>query len=52
MSTEDVTVREEAGARCTKRIKRKVLKKMARKARTAHLVNCPGTGEKRQKENR
>ena len=31
---------EEAAARCTKKIKRNVLKKHARKARTEHLVTC------------
>ena len=41
MSTpEDVRLREKAAARCTAKIKRKVLKKQARKARAEHLVKC------------
>ena len=37
---ENVSLREEAAARCTKKIKRQVLKKQARKARGEHLVKC------------
>ena len=37
---DDVRKREEAAARCTKVIKRRVLKKQARKARAQHLVRC------------
>ena len=41
MSTPDyVRFREEAAAKCTARIKRKVLKKHARNARAEHLVIC------------
>ena len=35
---ENVRIREEAAARCTKVIKRRVLKKQARKARADHSV--------------
>ena len=37
---DDVRMREEAAARCTKVIKREVLKKQVRKARAQHLVKC------------
>ena len=37
---ENVGLREEAAARCTAKIKRKVLKKQARKARAEHQVKC------------
>ena len=37
---ENVRIRGEAPVWCTKVIKRKVLKKQARKARAEHLVNC------------
>ena len=37
---ENVRIRGEALVWCTKVIKRKVLKKQARKARAEHLVNC------------
>ena len=37
---ENVRLREEAAARCTAKIKRKVLKKQARKARAEHHVRC------------
>ena len=37
---ESVRKREEAAARCTKVIKRRVLKKQARKARAEHLGKC------------
>ena len=37
---ENVRIREGAAATCTKVIKRRVLKKQARKARTEHLVKC------------
>ena len=41
MSTpENVRLREEAAERCTAKIKRKVLKKQARKVRAEHLVRC------------
>ena len=40
VTPENVRLREEAAARCTKMIKRKVLKKQARKARAEHLVKC------------
>ena len=41
MSTlEDVRLREKAAARCTAKIKRKVLRKQARKARAEHLAKC------------
>ena len=36
-------IREEAAARCTKVIKKGVLKKQARKARADHPVNCSST---------
>ena len=53
MSTpESVKLREEAAARCTKKIKRKVLKKQARKARADHLVKCclePGKKKAKRK---
>ena len=45
---ENVRIREEAAARCTKVIKRRVLKKQARKARADLLVKCglmPGRRE-------
>ena len=38
--TDNVRMREEAAARCKKVIKRRVLKKQARKARADHLVKC------------
>ena len=53
MSTpETVRLREEAAARCTAKIKRRILRKQARKARAEHLVKCslePGKkkGEKK-----
>ena len=47
---ENVRVREEAAARCTKVIKRRVLKKQARKARTDHVVNCMSMGTSRKTE--
>ena len=37
---QEVRIREEAAARCTKMTNRRVLKKQARKARTNHLVKC------------
>ena len=37
---ENVRIREEAAARCTKVITRRVLKKQARKTRSDHLVKC------------
>ena len=37
---ENVRIRKEAVARCTKVIKRKMLKKQPRKARADHLVKC------------
>ena len=37
---ENVRSREEAAARCTAKIKRKVLKEQARKASAEHLVKC------------
>ena len=37
---ENVRLREEAAARSTKKIKRKVLKKQARKARAEHMLKC------------
>ena len=37
---ENVRIREEAAARCTEVIKRRGLKKQARKARAEHLVWC------------
>ena len=37
---ENVRFREEAAARCTKKIWRRVLKKQARKARAEHLVKA------------
>ena len=41
MSTpENVRLREEAAARCTAEIKRRVLRRQARKARAEHLVRC------------
>ena len=41
MSTpETVRLREEAAARCTAKIKRRVLRRQARKARAEHMVIC------------
>ena len=41
MSTaENVRLREEAAARCTTKIQRRVLGRQARKARDEHLVKC------------
>ena len=41
MSTrEKVRLPEEAAARCTTKLKRRVLRKQARKARAEHLVKC------------
>ena len=41
MSTpENVRLPEEAAARCTTKLKRRVLRKQARKARAEHLVKC------------
>ena len=37
---ENVRLREEAGARCTAKIKRIVLRRQARKARAEHLIRC------------
>ena len=37
---ENVRLREEAAARCTKKIERRVFKQQARKARAEHLVKC------------
>ena len=37
---DDVKMCEEVAARCTKVIKRRVLKKQARNARAQHLVKC------------
>ena len=45
---ENVRVREEA-ARCTAKIKRRVLRKQARKARAEHLVKCSSAGKKKTK---
>ena len=42
---DNVRIREEAAARCTKVIKRRVLKKQARKARADHLVVCSLNGK-------
>ena len=47
---ENVRLREEAAARCTKKIKRKGLKKQAREASAEHLVTfCLEPGEKKVK---
>ena len=47
---ENVRLREAAAARCTKKMKRRVLKKQARKARAEHLVKCClETGKKKAK---
>ena len=41
MSTpENVRLREEAAARCTAKIKRRILRKQARKARAEHVAKC------------
>ena len=51
-TTENVRIREEAAAKCTKVIKKRVLKKQARKARAEHLVKCclaPGRRHVRRK---
>ena len=41
MSTpENVRLPEEAAARCTTKLKRRVLRKQARKARAEHVVKC------------
>ena len=43
--------REEAAARCTNKVKRRVLKKQARKARAEHLVKgCLELGEEEGKK--
>ena len=45
-------LREEAAARCTAKIKRRVLKKQARKARAEHQVKCclvPGKKKAKRK---
>ena len=50
---EGVKLREEAAARCTKKINRKVLKKQARKALADHLVKCclePGKKKAKRKQ--
>ena len=39
-SPESVRLHEEAAARCTAKIKRRVLRRQARKARAEHLVRC------------
>ena len=50
MSTpENVRRREEAAARCTAKIRRKVLKKQARKARAEHLVSIACNQKKKTK---
>ena len=41
-------IREEAAARCTKVIKRRVLKKQARKARAEHMVKSSLAPGRRQ----
>ena len=49
---ENVRLREEAAARCTAKINRKVLKKQARKVRAEHLVKCclePGKKKAKKK---
>ena len=49
---ETVRLREEAAARCTAKIKRRKLKKQARKARAEHLVKCslePGKKKTKRK---
>ena len=47
---QNVSLREEAAAKCTKKIQRKVLKKQARKARADHLVKrCLELGKKKVK---
>ena len=47
---ENVRLREKASSSCTKRIKRKVLKKQANKARAEHLVNVATSEEEGEKE--
>ena len=37
---EDVGIREEAAARCTKKFQRRILKLQARRARVNHLLRC------------
>ena len=53
MSTpENVRLREEAAARCTTKIQRRVLRRQARKARAEHLVKCslqPGKKKAKRK---
>ena len=52
ISPENVRRREEAAARCTAKIKRKVVKTQARKARAEHLVTCcsePGKKKAKRK---
>ena len=45
---ENVRLHEEAAARCTNKIKRRVLKKQARKAKAEHLVKgCLEPGKKK-----
>ena len=46
----NVWPREEAAARCTAKIRRRVLRRQARKARVEHLIRCNfGAGEKKAK---
>ena len=47
---EEVRIREGTAARCTKVIKRRVLKKQTRKARTDHLVKCSAMQGKKRME--
>ena len=47
---ENVRLREEAAARCTTKIKRRVVRRQARKARAEHLVRCSlESGKKKAK---
>ena len=52
-SAGECEIREEAAARCTKKIRRKVLKKQARKETAEHLLKCClEPGKKKVKRNR
>ena len=48
----NVRLREEAAARCTAKIKRRILRKQARKARAEHLVKCSLEAGKKKCKNK
>ena len=49
---ENVRLREEAAARCTTKIKRRVLRRQARNARAEHLVRCSSEPGKKKAKNK